>query len=200
MNKGEGWVRQLLAVSDLPIVKKINQSFLKYEWDNNVSPNPAKSSNLPESNVVTPTRVILYNESSASSSQVWVNSIFFPFYKNVFFDRQYTIIIAFKKDELNKTNKNRSRAFSRSFTRVKFVWIPTSSMLPQRCYHVTELSCSLITKGFKGFYCPLRHIRTPVTTTTDAHYEKKNDSCYFQRLFSCIRHRVYHALNIPQIM
>lgn len=70
VNKGEGWVRQLLAVSDLPIVKKINLSFLKYERDNNVSPNPAKSSNLPESNVVTPTRVILYNESSASSSQV----------------------------------------------------------------------------------------------------------------------------------
>ena len=206
MNKGEGWVRQLLAVSDLPIVKKINQSFLKYEWDNNVSPNPTKSSNFPESNVVTPTRVILYNESSASSSQVWVTQFFFPFYKNVFFDRQYTIIIAFKKDELNKTNKNRSRAFSRSFTRVKFVWIPTSSMLPQRCYHVTELSCSLITKGFKGFYCPLRHIRTPVTTTTDAHCEKKWLMLFSTSFFmhttqsiSCLKHSTDYVTTSQQL-
>ena len=157
MNKGEGWVRQLLAVSDLPIVKKINLSFLKYERDNNVSPNPAKSSNLPESNVVTPTRVILYNESSASSSQVWVNSIFFPFYKNVFFDRQYTIIIAFKKDELNKTNKNWSRTFSRSFTRVKFVWIPTSSIVTSAvlsCYRI------VVQFNYKGFQRLLLSIKT----------------------------------------
>ena len=31
------------------------------------------------------------------------------------------INVAFKKEELNKTNKNQSRAFSRLFTRVKFV-------------------------------------------------------------------------------
>ena len=29
-----------------------------------------------------------------------------------------------------------------------------------------------VTKHFKGRYCPIRHVRTRVTTSFDAHYEK----------------------------
>ena len=69
---------------------------------------------------------------------------------------------------------------------------PHHQLLPQRCYHVTELSCSLITKGFKGFYCPLRHIRTPAITITDAHYEKKMTHVIFNVFF--------HAYDTEYIM
>ena len=46
------------------------------------------------------------------------------------------INVAFKKEELNK---NQSRTFSELFTRVKFVWIPASSIVTLAvipCYRI----------------------------------------------------------------
>ena len=129
-------------------------------------------------------RVIPCNESTVSlsqvrvTSQVWANLTLFPFYS----DRKYMIDVAFKKEELNKTNKNQSRAFSRLFTRVKFVWIPASSIVTSvvlPCYRIV----AKFTKRFKGCYCPSRHIKTLVRTTTDAHYEE-NGLALFSMSFS----------------
>ena len=92
------------------------------------------------------------------------------------------INVAFKKEELNKTNKNQSRAFSRLFTRVKFVWIPASSIVTSvvlPCYRIV----AKFTKRFKGCYCPSRHIKTLVRATTDAHYEE-NGLALFSMSFS----------------
>ena len=66
--KGEGWVRQSLGVSDLPIITKNNLSYLKFEWDNNVDPNSAKSSDVPS---VKCAYVCVSSELYRVTSQLW---------------------------------------------------------------------------------------------------------------------------------
>ena len=90
---------------------------------------------------------------------------------------------AFKKEELNKTNKNQSRAFSRVFTQFKFVSIPASSVVTSAvlpCYKIA----AKVAKNIKDCCCPITHARTLVTTTFDAHYEKNGVVLFSTSLFA----------------
>ena len=104
------------------------------------------------------------------------------------------INVAFKKEELNKTNKNQSRAFSRLFTRVKFVWIPASSIVTSEVLLCKKIVAK-VTKHFKGCYCPIRHVRILVTTTNDAHYEKNGLVLFSTSFFAeYIMPYIFHTL------
>lgn len=83
------------------------------------------------------------------------------------------------------------------------------------------------TKRFKGCHCPLRHVGTPLKTTTDCHsstteafdlefvvttrwliiFHKESfigttveSYFFFSRSFSCIRHSIFHASGTPHFM
>ena len=80
------------------------------------------------------------------------------------------------------------------FTRVKFVWIPAASIVTSTVLPWYKIAVK-VTKHIKGCYCPITYIRTLVTTTIDARYEK-NGLVLFSTFFFAeyIMPHIFHTL------